>query len=503
MYTIDAPRTAIFLKVGLAFVLCLGLADAMTLALAYWPGRTFDGETSGVWTALANDVAQGVFYRPVFSDNGYGGTRYMPLFFVIHGALIRFSDAPTLSGLVLMQASVVLMVAAIARLLIQNGVGRGWAIAVAMLTYTTTLYQQYLTDVNCDYLATALGLWGISLFLGKKTHYSGVDAGLRHAELLGSVLFVAAFFTKFSSIYAPGAVFLALILSGYWRKAFIFSAVSLALLSATALALHWLSQGHMLAALTATATGGTDVAYALGFGRRFIKELFVFHPAVGVCFVLALMKWIMDGPGRWRAPLHLMFILTALVTLVIFSSRGIAGNHTIPLQAVSLVMMGLALKDGRGQRTALAAGFMVLGSIIVATWLPGIPSVRETVVGRANPSVSDIRDVLGRHVPANGVVFSQHPIYPIVAGYPIYALDFYNLTGFIRSGHPAGTDFKARLERGAFDVLIVHAPNRELHLGPEAVPFTFSDHYEIADRLGRYTIMVPASDTSNTPASGD
>jgi hypothetical protein len=59
----------------------VGLAGAARLVLWYWPGRIFGGVTSDIWTALAWDLAHGVFYRPPLGPRGYGGTRYMPVLF--------------------------------------------------------------------------------------------------------------------------------------------------------------------------------------------------------------------------------------------------------------------------------------------------------------------------------------------------------------------------------------------------------------------------------------
>src|SRR2546429_2533407 len=67
----------------------------------YSPGALPPDSSSGVWTAPAQDFAKGVFYRATVSAFGFGGTRYMPLFFVLHGALIRLAFDPVTAGVVL------------------------------------------------------------------------------------------------------------------------------------------------------------------------------------------------------------------------------------------------------------------------------------------------------------------------------------------------------------------------------------------------------------------
>jgi hypothetical protein len=96
-----------WLLVALWTLAVIGLAGAARLLWWYWPGRVFDGLTSGIWTALAWDLAHGDFYRPLLGPHGYGGTRYMPLLFVAQAMLMHVGVDPIHSGVVLMQGSVI------------------------------------------------------------------------------------------------------------------------------------------------------------------------------------------------------------------------------------------------------------------------------------------------------------------------------------------------------------------------------------------------------------
>ncbi len=53
---------------------------------------------SGIWLALANDLQHGVFYRELMTEDGYGGTRYFPLFFVVIGAFMRLGASALVAG---------------------------------------------------------------------------------------------------------------------------------------------------------------------------------------------------------------------------------------------------------------------------------------------------------------------------------------------------------------------------------------------------------------------
>jgi hypothetical protein len=474
------------LRLVTLFTLVLGIAAAGQLALEYWPGRSFDSATSGVWMTLAVDYADGLLYRPVLSEAGYGGTRYMPLFFMIHGVLIRLFGDPTLTGVLLMQASVLFMIAGMARLMMLHAVPPALSWAIAGLTLATSLFQQYLTSLNCDYLAAGLSLWGLVFFL--EAQPSPRRAAL--AKAFASLLFVLAFYTKFSTVYAPAAVFLSLVLTRQWRAVARFSALSLALVAAFALLFVYLSDGRIIDSLTATATGGTDLAYASGLFRRFAMELALFNPAVGICFLLGLAKWVLDGPVRWRSPLHLTFVMVTLVTIATFSSRGIAGNHAIPLAAVSLVLAGTAVTGNRIERRVLAGGFALLGLILLACWMPGVPSPLKTIRAEAIPPSAEIKARVARWLPENGLMASENPTFAVVAGQPVFVLDAFSLAAFVRNADPAGTDFLQRIRKRDFDVLIGFNPKAEW--SPEGgEPVALSAYYMPVDRLGHRTVMIP------------
>src|SRR5688500_6828141 len=56
---------------------------------------------SGAWVALARDLSEGIFYRPLAGEDGFGGTRFFPLQFICHAVLIRFGIEPFVAGYVL------------------------------------------------------------------------------------------------------------------------------------------------------------------------------------------------------------------------------------------------------------------------------------------------------------------------------------------------------------------------------------------------------------------
>src|SRR2546427_6166241 len=138
---------------------------SIALMAWYWPGSLPQDSSSGVWAALAQDFAKGVFYRPTFAGFGFGGTRYMPLFFVLHGGLIRLALDPVTAGLILTVASLLLLDVATFLTLRELGVESSLALPLALLPHATATVQLLALQVKGDFLAAALTMGGVYLGL--------------------------------------------------------------------------------------------------------------------------------------------------------------------------------------------------------------------------------------------------------------------------------------------------------------------------------------------------
>src|SRR6266568_7749544 len=155
---------------------CLAiLASSVVLILWYWPGSLPQDNASGVWTALAQDFARGVFYRPTADAFGFGGTRYMPLFFVLHGSLIRLSLDPVAAGLILTVASLALFDIALCFTLHELGVEWSLAFPLCVLAHAAVSFQVLSLQVKGDFLAAALNMWGICFGLRYARRASGLS----------------------------------------------------------------------------------------------------------------------------------------------------------------------------------------------------------------------------------------------------------------------------------------------------------------------------------------
>ena len=480
-------------------LLLVGVADSLALAYEYWfPGRIFDSRTSGVWTALAFDFSEGFLYRPIFSGAGYGGTRYMPLFFMIHGGLIRLGLDPVSAGFVAMQTSVAAMLAAMFLILRRLGLSAPMAAGLALVSLCTSIFQQYVADVNCDYLAAALGLIGLATYLPA----AEAPEGRRRSHLaLAAVFSALGFCTKFTSIYVPAAILLHLILNRRWSDAMYFVGSGIVMAAALLGLLQFASHGLMWENLARTATGGTEISYAVWFPLRFIEEIFYLNPAIGVLFITAAIAWVANSAGQRSSPVGLSFAMVSLATLMTFTSAGIAGNHVIALQAFSLVMIGACLKDVRISAAASVA-FSLLSIFIVAAWLPGVPSPRKSLDIASRETIAELISAIPKVRLDDGPVLADNPMVPVALRERAYLLDKFNFDELYRNDPAVSTDFESRINNRRFPVIVLSdefdLPAREM----------MHNNYKEVGKVGGFRILVPrAKDAGQslllTPAGSD
>src|SRR3989441_10313197 len=132
---------------------------SIALMAWYWPGALPQDSSSGVWTALAQDFAKGVFYRPTVSAFGFGGTRYMPLFFMLHGALIRLAFDPVTAGIVLTVLTMLLCDVGLWLVLRELGVGLCVGVSLPLLPRAPGVFLLLSPQGKGDFCAPAPGLW--------------------------------------------------------------------------------------------------------------------------------------------------------------------------------------------------------------------------------------------------------------------------------------------------------------------------------------------------------
>ena len=185
----------------------------LSLALVYrgWREGVSLTPTSGTWIALAVDLKHGMFYRPMYGDLGYGGTRYLPLHFVLHAALMMLGLGPVAAGHALEGIAELGLLIGIYGILRRLGVAALTAACFAVAALAPKAAQIAILSIRGDLLATTLVILGVAVCMAGKLG--------RGRLVVASLLFALAFAAKPTSLYGAGAVMLWLLLSRQIGKA--------------------------------------------------------------------------------------------------------------------------------------------------------------------------------------------------------------------------------------------------------------------------------------------
>jgi len=464
----------------------VAVAAAARLLAWYWPGRVFDGVTSHIWTALAWDLAHGHFYRPLLGPDGYGGTRYMPLLFGAQALLIRLGLDPIRAGVLLMQGSVLVAAAALYAALRGHQVPRRLATPLALAVFGTVIYQQYCTDLDPDYLASALAMSSIPLAVrGVRYHQP------RWLFAAGLAVVLAAL-TKVTALTYLVPIAWWLVTSGRARAAAWFVLGTIALFTAAAGLVEVASHGAFLESFRATISGGMRSSDVWRAVPKFLREVAI-DPFVAVPVIVACWCAFVR-PRRFGLP-QMILVTVSAITLVIFTSPGTVGNHLVDLHMASLLVAGVGMAHGQLPARAAAAVVAGMAAALAAISfpVPGIPSVTATLRAQSLPSRAAVRAIHGEFLPQGTRYLSTDPVIAVLYDERPLLLDAFNLSRFVRERTAAGRDLEQRLRRHDFAFVIV----REDPLGSQNhndLERLIHSTYDVRAVRNPFVVLVPRVD---------
>jgi len=406
---------------------------------------------TGVWLTLADDVAHGVFYRGLIGPDGYGGTRYFPLFFSSIGALVRLGAPPVAAGFAVSLASGVLLALGLRRFLLRLGLPEHLAAGLGALSLAPQFVQQTLLAIRSDVLAAALVVWGLAWTLPAFEHERPQRGALRAAALC----FVLAAATKATTLYAPGAAVLALAWSGRaCASARLGATVGIGVALMLAL-VSFVSDGRAIESWQASALAGSSLAeMARNLVPALVSEALKPSRAFTAVFSVAAAAWL----ALWRAPsaaLPLVLLPAAFgATSVVLSSPGtIYTNQLVEVYAVCLLLVGWALARFPRWRTAGAAFLLVVAlgsaaSCLKPLWDRQLRERTWRLHGEREALVEALRS-------SPGPVLSESPEVLIMAGQRPLVMDPFSLRVVTRRRADVLADLASRLDGRVFTHVIL------------------------------------------------
>jgi hypothetical protein len=429
--------SAVILLASIAITAILLVRIALNLQNQY-----FLTHVEGVWLACAYDFTHGVFYRPLFSSLGYGGTRYFPLYFVLTGAFSKVLGSFETAGIALSEAGVIAALAAVYILLRRVNVSVALSAAAVTSILAVASAQQALLGAKGDSVAAALNLWGVVLCLSAKTR--------RAAVYLAALLFTLAFATKLTTVFGVAAIVLAWILARRYKEARQLAAATAAGCILVLASMYFASGGRVFAIFRACAGGGGSLSYTLQAPVHLLSKAMDVDPA----FLLFLLPAVVFGVHYFREnkfdvfPIY--FALVLLVTTVIFGSPGIGINHLFDLQIAAVLLLAVAISRAPAF-TEIGTGLLAFALIVAM-----VPTSQSLHGDLTRPSFRrDTAEVLDRLPPDSRPILAENPLIVVNSGKAPYLLDPF-MFRILAIKHPElVADFWEKIKRQGFAAIVL------------------------------------------------
>ena len=444
----------------------------------------------GAWLTCAADFVHGVFYRPLFSSLGYGGTRYFPLYFVLTGIFSKTFGSLEASGLALSAASVILLCYAAYVLLRRSNVSFLLSVAgvAAILAAETT--QQALLGAKGDSLAAMLNLWGVLLCWRPK---------LSRASLYVAALsFALAFAAKLTTVFGVAAVVLSWAFARRYKEA-----AQLAVATACGYALvlsvmYFGSDGRVFTIFRACASGGGSIFYRLQAPLHLFSKGLDVDPVFLLFLVPAAALGLSSFKEKKTDLLPIYFAVVLLVTTVIFGSPGIGINHLMDLQVAAVLVLVISIS--RALELAEAGTGILALSLLVAS-APTATALHGDLHRRSFRA--DAQEVVQR-VSANGPadgrpILAENPLIVLKSGKTPYLLDPF-MFRILAGTHPAlANDFWEKMTHSGFSAVILqYDPSSaegknwytETHFGGEFLK-DLDANYSFSYTVGQIYVYTP------------
>lgn len=397
-------RLQIFLCATVTLVVVVA---AIRAGVCWWNDRYLT-PTNGVWLALATDLKNGLFYRPLLGPVGYGGTRYFPLFFVLYALLLKLGVPVLLSGYLLSAAAIVLLLVGTYCLTRRLGAEPWLAACSAGAVLAAGSVQLSLLSIHDDGLACALNVCGLAVISHPRLTHSRI--------LLASVLFTLAWSTKVTTAFGFAAALLWLILAGFSGKAWELVVETACGYLVVAAGMFFASHGRIVTIFKACASAGTSPIRTLLGPFHMLSVALRDDPGLLLFFFLALLVL----PNRKARSLPVLFFLTTIaVTAFIFGSPGTSWNHLLDLQVASVIVIVSWLAD-KGAPVLKQVGTYAFA---LATLLAAIPVMhllqaedRVYPPHRFERAITLIGD---KQKP----ILAENPLLPVVAGQRPFVMD--------------------------------------------------------------------------------
>jgi hypothetical protein len=412
-------------RLALSAAVAVILLIAMVRAGYCWATDAWVNHPAGALIAMAADLEYGLFYRPLLGPVGYGGTRYFPLYFVLHAMLMKLG-VPVLLGAYLLSAAAMLVLLTGVFYLLRGLEVEPWLAACSAAAILAVISgQQSLVSPHADGLASALNVWGMALIVRAQPSHRKV--------LLAAVLFTLAWSAKVTSVFGFAAVFVWLMSTGLRATAWQLAGESCLGYLLVGNALVAGTQGRFVHIFRACASGGAGLLAFLAGPWKLLVRIAHLDPALLLFVVLALVALVqvIFSKQFLRNLPALFFVAAMVVTGAIFGSPGLNENHFLDVQVASVVLIAWWLAHATVPEHKQVGVYILALAVLVAA----VPLVGIFKNGDRRFHPHRFQKALAAVGHTGKPILSENPVIPVLAGQQPYVLDAWMLR-LLRESQP-------------------------------------------------------------------
>jgi hypothetical protein len=446
---------------------------------------------AGAWLALARYVNEGDLYPQLYDGSSFGGTRFMPLQFVLHAGLARLTGEYLVSGKLLAYASVAALLTV--TFLVAQRLSRSATVALGLVAAILVTRSGFLaaTSVRGDALPVALQLGGVTL----------ATRSSRRATAGAGLLCALALLSKSNAVWAPLAIALWLG-AGERRRLPLFLGCFATILGAGLALFELLSSGRMsdnILGFSSAGLGGPG-SVVLDGSHKFVSYAERYADAVWLLVPLALAGLVWALARRRLTIYHLSFLIALPLVAAELADVGVSWNHLIDVEVLTAILVA-EFCGGVSERSRPLVATVVLVSLIwgIATSFQlqqrrdAADAVRA-LVGRG-PNY-DPKPLANRLEP-DDVLLSEDPYIPVSLDRDPVVLDAFMLLRILRDHPDWKSDFVHKIDDRRFTKIVLTRrlyPRgrwwREYHFGV-TVAEAIARNYRLERHVGRYWLYTP------------
>ncbi|HYZ78783.1 MAG TPA: hypothetical protein VE596_15570 [Gaiellaceae bacterium] len=442
--------------------------------------------------ALARYVNEGLVYPPLYDGTVFGGTRFMPLQFVLHGGVARLTGEYLVSGKLLAYAAAALLLSLTFEL--ARRLSRSTTIALGLVAAILVTPAGLLaaTSIRGDALPVALQLGAVTLAIRPS----------RRATTAAGLVSAVAILCKSSALWGPAAIVLWLSIHERGRLPLFIGGFAGALGGGLAL-FESLSSGRMSENIIGLSSAGLDgpLSIVQDGSHKFVSYAERYANAMWLLIPLALVGLLIALVRRRPTVYHFCFLVALPLVIAELADTGVSWNHLIDIEVLTAILVAElcgSATEGRPLAEAVVLVTLIwgIGTAFQLQERHDVADAARALVGRS--SKYEPRP-LAEELEGSNAILSEDPYIPVSLNQDPIVLDPFMLLRTLRDHPQWSADLLRKIERHRFtSIVLVRRLDpadrwwRDYHFGSR-VAKAVANNYRLERQTGRYWVYSPNS----------